>query len=366
MPGSPRSPGTGSRPLYCKDAYSPTWRGDNSPLKHSPHGPSYAEQREELQDMLTSMVGSSLDEMYQTLDLEDSDANREPVDEARLLQLRMKYKYKYKYKYQISEPQSPALGEDGWNVDGALASPDYPGSPMPPSTENSDFGDEDNELDMVIPTDEVTGARIEETRVDMQHELDATWKTMAAPEGDCPGSPDRTRHEMAASRDRHMPRTRKLKKLVSRLGDFSQLMEEVKKKSFADAQKNITLGGGGQSMDEKNVAAEEEANARVQRALHEMGEEKVTSQNLMHTTKQYNLVSGLRKRLGVFGNDAKNGTEEKGQGFIDGDWNKSILVSKKKAGAGNLGRGAAGKTFKEFRADPWERKKVKEVSGDQK
>jgi len=39
-----------------------------------------------------------------------------------------------------------------------------------------------------------------------------------------------------------------------------------------------------------------------------------------------------------------------------GDWNKSILVSDKGKSIGSLGK--MNKTFKEFRADPWERMRV--------
>ena len=39
-----------------------------------------------------------------------------------------------------------------------------------------------------------------------------------------------------------------------------------------------------------------------------------------------------------------------------GDWNKSILVTEPGHTIGSLGK--MNKTFKEFRADPWERQRV--------
>ena len=83
----------------------------------------------------------------------------------------------------------------------------------------------------------------------------------------------------------------------------------------------------------------------------------------MHTTKQYDLISKLRKRLemsarGKGASPKRDAHAEMPDTHDDGanaygDWNKSILVSKK--GAKQISLGKNQKTFKEFRADPWER-----------
>ena len=53
------------------------------------------------------------------------------------------------------------------------------------------------------------------------------------------------------------------------------------------------------SEKERKKYAESAANLRIQHALHENNEVEVTSDNLMHTSKQYNLVVNLRKRLSL-------------------------------------------------------------------
>ena len=87
----------------------------------------------------------------------------------------------------------------------------------------------------------------------------------------------------------------------------------------------------------------------------------VSHTNLMHTTKQYDLLSSLRKRLGVPNkSEVKEGNHElhsqNDPAQLAGDWNKSILVSKKKSKIGSLGK--QNKTFKEWRVDPWERAQI--------
>lgn len=83
----------------------------------------------------------------------------------------------------------------------------------------------------------------------------------------------------------------------------------------------------------------------------------------------FNLVTNLRKELGMSGQAAQAMAKSPAGAAVEerpyqlhaphspnslaGDWNKSILVTKKSKKIGSLGK--QNKTFKEFRADPWER-----------
>merc|ERR1712100_312904 len=221
-------------------------------------------------------------------------------------------------------------------------------------------------LPIEIPTDDVTLANVLAQRAEAQFELDATWKKLAAPPQDengnvAPLSPGTLRAVMAEQRQKHMPVSRWLRKLVERLDELAAVLEEGKGSMMAlDTVDRMKPAA------ERDADAEKAGNGKVQDALKEDHEESVNSRNLMHTTKQYNLITNLRKRLGfsiktttpsksVTHADELTEREKDELGCLYGDWNKSILVSKK--GKEPITLGGQG-TFKEFRADPWERMAV--------
>jgi len=196
-----------------------------------------------------------------------------------------------------------------------------------------------------------------------KHELDDTWKKMAV--GD--------------TRETLMPVARWLKKLLRRLNDlvevFGALKEEGKKQAFDDMRSRGVGPNDGESPDS---IGEGVANDRVATALGDLKEAEVSDENLMHTTKNYDMCAELRKRLNMepFGSTGAPPKQEEPEEdptppqmhpiyddeALNGDWNKSILISKKGKKLGQLGKN--NKTFKEFRADPWERQQINKRSGD--
>jgi len=206
---------------------------------------------------------------------------------------------------------------------------------------------------------------VQDKKAEAQTELDYTWKKLAAPPQDengntAPMSPGTLRAAMASQREKYMPVSRWLRKLVERLEELEQVLLEAKTAAIEDA-KAASRGNMGANK-QREAEAEEAGNLRVQAALNENKEESVNSKNLMHTTKQYNLIKKLRTKLGFAekaaaketdASPSKGATDPDEETTLYGDWNKSILVSKKGKKIGSLGK--MNKTFKEFRADPWER-----------
>lgn len=168
---------------------------------------------------------------------------------------------------------------------------------------------------------------------------------------------------MEQERQALMPKARALRKLVGRLEELKMVLLEAKEAAIEDARQNARGLGAVGTADQRDAAAEEAGNLRVQAALHENNENEINSQNLMHTSKQYNLINNLRKRLSFASKESSHELYPLSKVALHddntalyGDWNKSILVSKKGKSIGSLGK--MNKTFKEFRADPWERMRV--------
>jgi len=360
-------------------------------MHHSPHGPSGAAERDKLEILLDEMVGDSLAHLHEEMGHEESDDMQAEFDEKKLLQLRMKYKYKYKYKYRSTSQAHDAAFDDNWLDQSAMQASDLAVSQQQTAKQDP----EDDMVQFCIPADEVSGNAVKEYKEFMQHELDDIWRKMAAPAETGGRNLAQSRCEMDSQREKLMPASRRLKKLVCRLNELEKLCKEVAQKAQDDSRQIR-----GQKPLSK-AAAEDEGNARVQRALDQIEETEVSSKNLLHTTSHYDLVKKLRDILGAneapkgdntakeellnpkdaiaaeqkarklkemesFGEEVskKDSTEDKEVHVFRGDWNKSILVSKKKGpyrpqkitgGVGNKG------TFTQFRADPWDRKRHTEL-----
>jgi len=342
---------------FCHDSFSPTWNRDNVSPK-SIHGSANPGAKDALEDTLTEMVGDSLDALY--ADMRDDEISMqqyaEEIGPTELLRLNIKNKYRYKFKYRSARDPRYFDGETpgGHQKNSPLQSLQFDSNSF-----NAGYMSSQKEKEKApkakhnfcIAAEDVTEESVRRARDKMKRELDTTWKKMAGAS---------TREESCQLQEKYMPVARRLKKLVAGLEDLLQLMADLYKRSFDEASRRDTRLGA--SLSDKKAAGETESKAKLMKALNELGTDEVTSQNLLHTTRHYNLVQDLRKYFGATSSSVSNSDNK--LGFAgEGEWNKSILVCKEQVGGGKFGA-ATGKTFKEFRADPWERKKAKELAQD--
>jgi len=127
--------------------------------------------------------------------------------------------------------------------------------------------------------------------------LNATWQELAAPASEFLHSTQGVRTSTEAQRQELMPKARALRKLVGRLEEMTMVLLEAREAAADDARANGKGLSQAGTLQQRELAAEQAGNLRVQSALHENSEHEINSQNLMHTSKQYNLITNLRKRL---------------------------------------------------------------------
>jgi len=371
-------------------AFATHWSGDDTAPRHVAHEASDAVQREELEETLNDIVDLAMNDMKRSLEREESMAAAEPQDAAELLRLKMKYKYKYKYKYRTQHDMEEELVDDIWGIQTMEASELETGAVEDP------MADPNATMEFAFGPDNLTLKDVQEKRKEAKFELNITWRNLAAPPkaDDEPGlaSPGASRLAMSEQRDELMPVARWLKKLVARLDELIVTMTEV---NDVEMKKLRSASRGMQSAplakEEQEQVAADETQQKIQDALVALDETEINQNNLMHTTKVYNVVNSLRKKLNMKPLGAK--TEEENEEpvdpkmlpvhasndpyLMDGDWNKSILCSegdwqdpcpspaktrqayedKRKATIGKQN-----KTFKEYRADPWERQMMAKAS----
>jgi hypothetical protein len=371
-------------------AFATHWKGDNDALRHSPHKASDAVQREELEDTLSEIVDGAMSEMNRSIErylsyrysfathrvcynmntsLEHNDSclitgstNREktmaaaePADAKEILRLKMKYKYKYKYKYKTQAQDADDLLGDTWDIDpAATQTADLSGT-----SKLSTFGGEEDEDDIEdywpfsLATEEVSMENVTIVKHDAQEQLNLTWKNLAAPPS-APDSPTSLRQAMQTQRDKYMPISRWLKKLVHRIDELCMVLSEVKEQQSTKQRQERGMGafaaGKAPNADEE---AESATNEAVQKALANLGEQSVTSKNLMHTSKQYDLVRNLRKQLGLgmtpAGTSGNGGNEN--QQLHQNRWNKSVFCGPSK----QTSMSKQTRSWREYRADPYDR-----------